>query len=146
MPMQQAVGDAEIRQQIERLAEAIQMKSIDRMESVYAPDIVSFDVNPPIRRVGLAAELANWADAFKAIGSPLDYEVQELTINVSGEIAFAHSVNRLSVVSKDAVRRGPWVRATLCFRNIDGEWLVTHDHVSVPVDIESGRGSLDLEL
>lgn len=146
MATQEAVEQAEIRHQIERLVDAIQTRSIDRMESIYAPDIVSFDVNPPMRRMGLAAKLATWADAFEAFRSPLDYEVRELTIDVDGEIGSAHSVNRLSAVSEDAIRRGPWVRATLCFRKIDGEWRITHDHVSVPVDIESGRGALEHEL
>ncbi len=144
MAPQQAAGHAEIRRQIERLVDAIQRRSIDLMESIYAPDIVSFDVNPPMRRVGLAAKLANWSDAFQAFQSALEYEVRDLAIDVDGEIGFAHSVNRLSTVSEDAVRRGPWVRATVCFRRIDGEWRITNDHVSVPVDIETGQGVLEL--
>ena len=38
-----------------------------------------------------------------------------------------------------------WVRGTLCFRKIDGNWLIAHDQVSVPLDIASGRGVVDLE-
>ncbi len=146
MRAQQAAGHAEIRLLIARLVEAIQTRSIASMESIYAPDVVSFDVNPPMRRVGLAAKLANWSDAFKAFQSSLGYEVRELTIDVDGEVGSAHSVNRLSAVSGGAIKHGPWVRATLCFRKIDGEWRITHDHISVPVDIETGRGAPQLEL
>ena len=38
-----------------------------------------------------------------------------------------------------------WIRATLCYRKIDGKWMVTHEHVSVPFDPESGQASLDLK-
>jgi hypothetical protein len=29
---------------------------------------------------------------------------------------------------------------------LDGKWLVTHAHSSVPFDVETGRASLDLKL
>ena len=38
-----------------------------------------------------------------------------------------------------------WVRATTCYRKIDGTWMITHEHQSVPFDTESGKASLDLE-
>ena len=38
-----------------------------------------------------------------------------------------------------------WVRATVCYRKIDGTWMVTHEHNSVPFDVESGKASLDLK-
>ena len=60
-------------------------------------------------------------------------------------MAFAHSLNRLSGTLKNGNRSGFWVRATFCFRKIDGDWLVAHDHVSVPLDVETGRAVLDLE-
>ena len=33
-----------------------------------------------------------------------------------------------------------WLRWTACFRRIDGVWLIVHDHVSVPADLEHGPG------
>lgn len=32
-----------------------------------------------------------------------------------------------------------WVRETNCLRKFDGIWLVVHDHVSVPMDFQTGR-------
>jgi len=34
---------------------------------------------------------------------------------------------------------------TLCFKKIDGNWLIAHEHVSVPADLASGRAALDLK-
>lgn len=48
-------------------------------------------------------------------------------------------------MASGAETSGMWVRATLCFRRVDGEWLIVHDQVSVPFDIRSGRGVADLE-
>ena len=32
----------------------------------------------------------------------------------------------------------------MCFRKIGGKWLIAHDQISVPLDIESGKALLDL--
>jgi ketosteroid isomerase-like protein len=64
---------------------------------------------------------------------------------LDGHVAFAHSLNRLSGTLKNGNRSGFWVRATFCCRKIDGNWLVAHDHVSVPLDLECGRAFLNLE-
>jgi ketosteroid isomerase-like protein len=60
-------------------------------------------------------------------------------------VAFAHGFGRLSGTLKNGDRAGSWVRWTACYRRIDGDWLIAHDHVSVPLDMASGRGVLDLE-
>jgi hypothetical protein len=38
-----------------------------------------------------------------------------------------------------------WVRVTFCFQKINGDWLITHDQASVPLDLASGKGVTDLE-
>jgi ketosteroid isomerase-like protein len=38
-----------------------------------------------------------------------------------------------------------WLRWTTCFRKIEGHWLIVHEQISVPIDMESGRAMLDLE-
>jgi ketosteroid isomerase-like protein len=38
-----------------------------------------------------------------------------------------------------------WLRWTACYRKANGKWLITHEHVSVPVDMESGKALLDLK-
>jgi ketosteroid isomerase-like protein len=38
-----------------------------------------------------------------------------------------------------------WWRATVCYRKLDGQWMITHEHASVPFDAQSGQASLALE-
>jgi len=37
------------------------------------------------------------------------------------------------------------VRATVCYRKIDGKWMIVHEHFSVPFDMETLKASLDLK-
>lgn len=114
--------------------------------SVYATDVVSFDIEPPLQHVGGPAKRKNWERVFAAYERPLDYEVRELAITVGGDVAFAHSLNRLSgTLRSGAQTTGFWVRATMCFRKLNGRWAIAHDQVSVPLDMTTGAALVNLE-
>jgi ketosteroid isomerase-like protein len=145
MTAQQTADEAEIRQRIGMLAQSIAAMDLEGVMSNYAPDIVSFDVQPPLRQIGAAGKRKNWVEAFAVFQPPLDYEIRDPTVIVSGDVAFAYSVNRLSGALGDGTRSGIWVRVTMCFRKIEGSWLIAHDHASVPLDFASGKALLNLE-
>lgn len=114
--------------------------------SIYAPDVVSFDIEPPLQHVGAEAKRKNWERVFAAYECPLGYEVRELTITVGEDVAFAHSLNRLSGTLRNGAKTtGFWVRATTCFRKLNGRWAIAHDHVSVPFDMSTGTALVNLE-
>ena len=116
------------------------------LRACFAPDMVSFDVaGPPLQTLGAEAKLKNWEMAFTVFQRPLGYEIRDLTITVGDGVAFGHSFNRLSGTSENGDRIGPWVRWTGCFQKIDGNWLIVHDQVSVPFDVDSGRALLNLQ-
>lgn len=145
MVTEQATDEAAIRRLIDKLGEGIRNKDLEGLKSVYTPDVVSFDVEPPLQHVGVEAKLANWAGVFTAFPGPLDYELRELSITVGDGVAFGHSFNRLSRTLEDGTKGGVWVRLTACLQKIDGEWLIAHDQVSVPVDFATGTAAANLE-
>src|SRR5262245_7090097 len=101
--------------------------------SLYAPDLVSFDLAPPLRSFGADGKRRAWQEALAAFSGPIAYEIRDLNVTTNGELAFVHSLNHIDAI----LARGHidmWLRWTACFRQIDGVWLVVHDHVSVPVD------------
>jgi ketosteroid isomerase-like protein len=145
MTTQHAADEAGIRQRIDMLVQAIRAMDLDGVKPVYAPDVVSFDIVPPLQHVGAEAKWKNWADVFTVYQRPLGYEIRDLTITVGDDVAFGHSLNRISGTLKNGNRTASWVRWTGCFRKIDGNWVIVHDQVSVPIDMESGRALLNLQ-
>src|SRR5262245_30548371 len=145
MATQHATDEADIRQRIAKLTEAIRAMDLEGVMAIYAPDVVSFDIVPPLQHVGAAAKRKNWVEAFAVYQRPLGYEIRDLTITVGDDVAFTHSLNRISGTLKNGNRADFWLRATTCLRKIDGEWLIAHDQVSVPLDLASGRALLNLE-
>ncbi|GGN63692.1 hypothetical protein GCM10010112_23180 [Actinoplanes lobatus] len=145
MPTQHDIDEAKIRQQIETIVEGLRAKDLGALKQPYSTDVVSFDVEPPLQHVGIDAKLKNWANVF-AFFEDVSYEVRDLNVIVGEEVAFGHGFTRLSGTLKDGTATpGMWVRVTYCFRKIDGTWLITHDQVSVPFDVRSGKGVVDLE-
>ena len=140
-----AVDEADIRQRIDKLVQAIRAMDLDGVKPIFAPDIVSFDIVPPLQHVGAEAKWKNWADVFTVYQRPLGYEIHDLMITLGEDVAFGHSLNRISGTLKNGNSSDYWVRWTACFRKIDGSWLIVHDHVSVPLDVQSGRALLDLK-
>ncbi|MFS8096891.1 nuclear transport factor 2 family protein [Lentzea alba] len=142
--MMRELDEAAIRRHIGKIVDGIEGKDLDALRRLYSEDVVSFDVEPPLQHVGVDAKLKNWASAF-AFFDDLAYEVRDLVLTVDETVAFGHCFGRLSGTSKDgAAMGGMWVRATFGFRKVDGNWLITHDQVSVPFDIRSGAGVTDL--
>lgn len=133
-----------IRRHVEGIVDAIRAKDLEGLRRRYATDVVSFDIDPPLQHVGIDAKLKNWANAFTFF-QEVTYEVRDLTPTVGEDLAFAHGFGRLSGTPADGrPMGGMWVRVTFCFRKVDGAWLIAHDQVSVPLDILSGKGVVDL--
>lgn len=134
-----------IRQHLDKIVEGIRAKDLEGLKKLYATDVVSFDVEPPLQHVGVEAKSRNWAKAFTFF-QDVSYEIRDLAVTVGGDVAFGHCFGRLSgTLRNGTVTSGMWVRGTFCFRKIDGNWLIAHDQASVPFDVESGRGVIDLE-
>jgi len=145
MPTQREADEVTIRRQVDKIVEGIRTKDLEGLKELYAPDIVSFDVEPPLQHVGIEAKLKNWAQAFMFFRD-VTYEVRNLSLTVGDQVAFGHCFGRLiGTLKNGTATNGMWVRVTFCFRNIDGKWLIVHDHASVPFDVASGKGVADLE-
>jgi ketosteroid isomerase-like protein len=131
-----------IRERVNDWARALCAKDLDAVATFYAPDLVSFDLTPPLRYAGADAKRRAWQHVFATVHS-FSYEVRDLKITASEELAFVHSLNHVSG-ELDTGHIDRWVRWTACFQRIDGVWLIAHDHVSVPADPRTGKAALDL--
>jgi hypothetical protein len=60
-----------IRQRMEDLAKAIRARDIDAVISLYAPNIVSFDLGQPLRYAGAARQRRAWLEVFAASSGPI---------------------------------------------------------------------------
>jgi len=86
-----------------------------------------------------------WEEVFSSLPGLVGYEIAELSMIVGEDMAFTHSFNRTSAPLPTGQQIGSWVRWTASFRKIGGQWLLVHEQVSVPVDVQTGKALLDLK-
>jgi ketosteroid isomerase-like protein len=139
-----AVDAASVRALFDSQFEGIRTKDIDRLMSVYSPDIVYFDVVPPLRYVGSAALRGRFLTWFDGYQGPIAFDARDVTISTSGDIAVAHWLSRAGGTLRNGREVGSWVRATSCCQRAGGRWAITHEHISLPVDVQTGSAATDL--
>lgn len=136
--------EATLRQIIEDRRTALHAKDALALTAHDAPDILSYDLAPPLMTTG--SDLASIRDWFATWEGPIDCEAHKLSIETGDGVAWSTSLNRIRGTKTDGTRIDLWVRATAGYRKIEGRWLVAHDHVSVPFYMDgSERAALDLK-
>ncbi len=138
-------NEAAIRELIDGFVKAIRAKDINGVMSVFAPDVISFDLGPPLQHRGGNMFTKRWQELFESYQTPIDYEVRDLSISASDDVAFSHSLNRISGTMKNGRQTDRWLRWTAGYRKTNGKWLIVHEQVSVPVDVGNGKAMLDLK-
>ncbi|MBO0747360.1 MAG: nuclear transport factor 2 family protein [Acidimicrobiaceae bacterium] len=127
-----ASNDSHIEALLDIRLEASQAKDVDRLMSLYSPDIVYFDVVQPLQFVGSDDVRRNFQRWFDEYEGGISLETHELSIATSADVAFAHMLHLDSGTRKNGPSGGIWVRSTVCCRRADRQWLVTHEHISMP--------------
>jgi ketosteroid isomerase-like protein len=139
-----ASPQSEVRALLDSRSEAVWIKDLDRLMSFYSPDIVYFDIVPGLQYTGSAALRPRFSEWFAGFESGIGQEMGDLNILASGDVAVAYMLIRASGTLKDGREVGYWVRVTSCFHRSNDRWLITHEHVSVPVDFQSGSAVMNL--
>jgi uncharacterized protein (TIGR02246 family) len=141
-----ATEEAQIRNRLDGWAKAVRAKDVEGVMSNYTPDNLLFDLPAPLQYRGADACRRNWAEWFQTFRGPVGYEIGELRITSSADVAFCHSLNHISGPRTDGEHTDVWVRATVGLRKLNGTWLITHEHYSVPFYMEPPyKASLDLK-
>ena len=136
---------AQIRELMDAMAKAVRAKDVNASVANYAPECLSFDLVSPLQRVGSEAARKRAEEWFASWQGSIEYDIRDLTITTENEIAFCHSLNHVRGTKTDGQIVDMWWRSTLCFRKEEGEWLITHEHLSVPFDMNDGKAALNLK-
>lgn len=136
--------EGEIRGLEQRFAAAFKAKDVNAIMAVYVPDqsLFIFDVVPPRQYVGADAYRKDFENFFAAYPGPVEFELNDLEIVAGGNVAFSHSIQHVVLTDKDGKKTDVTARVTDGYRKVNGKWLIVLEHVSVPVDLDTGKADL----
>jgi PhnB protein len=136
--------DAAIRQRLESWVAAFRAKDVPGVMAHYAPDVVSYDLAPPLLHRG-AEVRTGFAEWFPTWDGPIGLEIRDLTIQADGDLAFTHALHHLTGTRADGSRTDVWFRATVGLRKSGDTWTIVHEHTSVPFYMDgSFKAAVDL--
>jgi ketosteroid isomerase-like protein len=143
----EANNEAEVRQLLDRWAKAFHAKDLNGIMSIYEPGqaLVSYDIVPPLQYTGFEAYKKDYREFLDQFQGPIDIEYRDLSIIASDTVAFSRGLERMTGTLKNGQKFNAWVRFTEGYRKTSGHWLAIHDHISVPVDLDTGKAALDLK-
>lgn len=139
-----ADAKADIQALESRFAAAVKAGDVDAIMKVYAPDesLFVFDVVPPRQYVGAAAYRKDWQEFIDQLKPPITFEISDLAITAGDDLAYSHSIQHVAGTGKKGDKIDLTVRVTDVYKKTGGNWLVVHEHVSVPVDLDTGKPDL----
>jgi ketosteroid isomerase-like protein len=132
-----AAEETEIRNALDELVQALRAKDIEALMGHYAPDTIVFDLRPPHRIAGVDAYRRNFEAWFASVDGPINYEVHELLVSAGGDVAFCHSLCHVRSKRTSGENADYWVRVTSGWRKTGGRWTITHEHLSMPIDLQA---------
>jgi uncharacterized protein (TIGR02246 family) len=140
-----ANNEAEIRKVLDQWAKAFHARDLNGIMSIYEPGdaLVSYDIVPPLQYSGYEAYKKDYQEFLDQFQGPVDIEYRDLKIVAGDTVAFSRGLERMTGTLKNGQKFDTWIRFTECYRKTNGRWLAIHDHISVPVNLETGKAVLD---
>ncbi|MEK2644140.1 YybH family protein [Bdellovibrio sp. BCCA] len=132
-----STGEAEITRLMEQYAEAVSNKDLEEIMSFYAPEVIAFDLMPPLQIFGKDAYKKNWSNITQMGES--NFSIRDLHVTAGEDVAFSHCLCHMTGQANSGEKFDSWARQTACYKKVNGQWLIVHENYSVPVDMQADK-------
>jgi uncharacterized protein (TIGR02246 family) len=124
--------EAAIRDLVENWARAVRTKNLDGILANHSPDMLMFDVPPPIQSKGIEAYRKTWDLFFSWSQDSEAFDISEMNITAGNDVAFVTALMRCVGTEANGDKIELEFRLTIGLRKIDGQWIIMHEHHSIP--------------
>ena len=133
-------GDREVAGEvIDQIAfwdKAITRQQIDTVVQYCSDQVSLFDVSSQI--AGVKAYRKEWEKFSPYFSAHIDIVRSNIKLHTSADLAVMHCYSKVIDVSTNTTVV-PWCRTTLCLQKQKQQWLVVHQHISIPVSMQTGN-------
>ena len=139
--------EAQIRALEDRFAVAFKAKDVDGIMANYehSPNLAVFDVVLRSEYLGWDTYKKDWEQMFASLDAITLFEIKDLTVSVDGNLAYSYSFQHHLAKTKAGAAHDVTVRVTDVYRKSAGTWLIVQEHVSVPVDPQTGKADFQFK-
>jgi uncharacterized protein (TIGR02246 family) len=128
--------ETRIKALLETWADAVRRHDVPAILAHHEPDMVMFDLPPPLQCKGIEAYERTWDLLFRYHKPGTAFDIHELAVTAGQDVAFAVAIMRCgpNSSSNPADKDGFLFRLTVGLRKVDGDWRIAHEHHSVPAN------------
>jgi ketosteroid isomerase-like protein len=135
---------------LENYKSSVYEKDVERFLTTYASNIHIYDCWGNWECKGISPWRANveeWFNGLKVDGVSLNVDFNDLVVEENLNLAFVHcSVTFVAQNEESGEKlRQMTNRFTFGLRKVNGSWLITHEHSSLPINMETGKGMFNLK-
>ena len=139
--------ESEIRKILKAREAAVAASDAEAAVAAMVPGALSYDLPPPLSyeydHDAAVEGLNGWFDTWNG---PVQSELVDPVIMISGDLAVAHGVAHMTGDKKGEGPQDVWFRSTVVLHQTDGEWRIIHEHNSFPMKMDgSGEAATDLK-
>ena len=129
----------------DKFTAAFNAKDTNAIMSLYVPDqsLIVFDASVPRQYTGAAAYTKDWNDFWAMYPGPAKIDLSDLDITTGGNVAYSHSIQHATLTDKKGKKMEFTVRTTDGYKKVNGQWLISHEHVSVPLNFVTMKPDLN---
>jgi uncharacterized protein (TIGR02246 family) len=144
------IGISKVQDVLENYKSAVYEKDAEKFLSAYAADVHIYDCWGNWECKGISSWRENvmkWFNGLMEEGNLLKVDFNDLTIEENTNVAFIHcAVSYVAYSEKSGEKlRQMTNRFTFCLKNVNESWLITHEHSSLPIDMQTGKGMFNLK-
>jgi uncharacterized protein (TIGR02246 family) len=137
-------AESEVRMLHQRWFEATAAKDLDALMGPIAEAVTSYEHEQPLEYAGRDQVRAVCAKGLDAGAGTVTWTVPDLQLIVRDDLAVAWGLNRMTAQQDDGSLVETWSRGTRIFQHTVEGWQMIHQHVSFPVDPDTGQARTDL--
>ena len=130
--IKEASDEAAIRELIVNWARAVRMGNLEGVLANHSPDILMFDVPPPLQSKGIDAYKKTWDLFYSWYHDSGVFDIIEMDVTAGNDVAFATALMRCAGIEASGEKSELEFRLTVGLRKIGGQWTVVHEHHSIP--------------
>lgn len=130
--VKKSADEAAIRELVEKWASAVRARDLTGILASHSPEIVMFDVPPPLVSKGIDAYRKTWELFFSWADDPVVFDFNEMDVTAGDDVAFVTALMKCAGTETNGERTRLEFRLTIGLRKIGGRWIVMHEHHSIP--------------
>lgn len=121
-----------VRNLVENWASAVRRRDLGAILRNHSPNMLMFDVPPPLESRGIEAYQRTWDLFFSWAHDPVVFDIREMRVTAGVDVAFVTALMRCAGREVNGEDVELDFRLTIGLRKIDNQWMVMHEHHSIP--------------